>query len=206
MRRTAAQMAKLQMDALELRRAGIPVAKIRDQLEFPSLAATEAAIAKARAATAPLTDPNDVRLLELDRLDRLHAGVWAKAVKGDVAAIDRVIRLSELRMKLAGTPGDKMVMRDAFDKTIAALRLPDTDAAAVAAGRRVAEQIDSATATGDPLQVTKALYLIPHLMNVLKDLGATPAARDAMDTVARDATGAAPVDDLTDFKSKRGIS
>lgn len=205
-RQTAAERAKQAQDALELRRAGIPVGKIREQLGFQSVKATEDAIAKAMEAAALQEDPNSVRRLELDRLDRLQAGIWAKAVKGDTAAIDRVLRLSEMRMKLAGIPADKMVMRAAFDQTVDALGLTDIDAAAIAAGRRLAEQIDSSTATGDPLQVTKALYLVPHLMNVLEKLGATPAARDEFHAVARQSTGIPPTNDLEKFKHARGIS
>ncbi|UOE45484.1 terminase small subunit [Agromyces larvae] len=207
---TAAERAKRAQSALELRRAGIPVGRIREELGFASVRATENAIAAGMSAAALQEDPNDIRRLELDRLDRLQAGLWGKAVRGDVTAVDRVLRLSELRMRFAGIPGDQRVMTNAFDETVKALSLPTIDAAAVAAGRRVAEQIDAATATGDPLQVTKALYLIPHLMNVLEKLGATPAARDAIGVVARAAPAGPPIEpamtDLQAFRKARGIS
>lgn len=203
---TKAQIADRDARALELRRAGVLIPRIAEQLGFSSTKAAEAAVARAMAASPVLADPTQIRTLELDRLDRLQQGVWAKAVKGDVAALDRVIRLSELRMKLAGVPGDQRHMQDAYDKTVAALGLEDVDAAAIAAGRRVAEQIDAATATGDGLAVTKALYLLPHLMNVLRDLGASPAGREAVGRGAAEAGAVAGSNDLQTFKKARGIA
>lgn len=42
------------------------------------------------------------RYLELERLEMLHSAVWANALNGDLAAIDRFIKLSERRSKLLG--------------------------------------------------------------------------------------------------------
>ena len=203
---TKAAIAERDGRALELRRAGVPVPRIVEQLRFGSTHAATASIARGMAAQPVLADPTEIRKLELDRLDRLQQGVWAKAVKGDVNAIDRVLRLSEMRMKLAGVPSDQRHMQDAYDQTVTALNLPAIDAAAVAAGRRVAQQIDAATATGDGLATTKALYLLPHLMNVLEKLGATPAGRVALDTVARESVTSGPQNDLLKFKASRGIA
>ncbi len=98
----------------------------------------------------------------------------------------------------------------AFDRTVAALPLKEADTAAIAAGRRIAVQIDRVSRTGSPLEVTKALYLIPHLMNVLEKLGGTPHSRDEI-------LGAAPPmppapkpepqkNDLEAFKQRAGIA
>lgn len=40
--------------------------------------------------------------LQLERLDRLLLGIWPEAVKGNVAAIDRVLKIEERRAKLMG--------------------------------------------------------------------------------------------------------
>ncbi len=80
-------------------------------------------------------------------------------------------------------------VRAAFDEAVGALATEAVDSAAVALGRTLADAIDAA----DDLQGdarTKALYLTPHLMNVLKELLATPAAR-------RDVGGAAPAKGAT---------
>lgn len=53
------------------------------------------------------------------------------------------------------------------------------DGATVEAGRKIAGAIDKITAdtTATPTEVTKALYLTPHLISILKELLATPLAR-----------------------------
>lgn len=186
--------------ALELRRAGITPAEIRNRLGYRSVAAVDAALR--RALKEATVEPALIRGIEMDRLDRLHQAVWENAVDGDVQAVDRVMRLAELRMKLTGVPDDAMVMRNAFDETVAALTLEPADKAMVASGRRIAEQIDLASASGDGVQVTKALYLIPHLLNVLDKLGASPAARNE---VGKAAPGLVVQNDLEAFKKKQGI-
>lgn len=70
-------------------------------------------------------------------------------------------------------------LRDAFDASVKANRqlLDGLDDALVEAGRKVADRVDAATETGEGQEVTKALYLVPHLMNVLREMYATPKAR-----------------------------
>ena len=71
-------------------------------------------------------------------------------------------------------------LRDAFDRSAEASRLiRATDEAIVAAGRKIAAQIDDAVENGSGQEITKALYLTPHLVNICKELLATPAARKA---------------------------
>src|SRR5690606_33058158 len=59
--------------------------------------------------------------------------------------------------------------RKAFDVTVAANRElhKQIDAALVEAGRKIADRVDEATSSGEGQEVTKALYLVPHMMNVL---------------------------------------
>lgn len=58
--------------------------------------------------------------------------------------------------------------------------LAPTDRAAVDLALTYAERIDEALATGEGQEVTKALYLGPHLLNTLRALGGTPAERKAL--------------------------
>lgn len=69
-------------------------------------------------------------------------------------------------------------IRQAVDKSIEINRqlLPE-DAGLVAAARAVADRIDDAIATESGAELTKALYLIPHVTNLLREMLATPAAR-----------------------------
>lgn len=58
--------------------------------------------------------------------------------------------------------------------------LTDTDRAAVDLALTYAARIDEALDTGEGQEVTKALYLGPHLLNTLRALGGTPAERKAL--------------------------
>lgn len=81
-------------------------------------------------------------------------------------------------------------LREAFDTSVkeSALVKDDLDAGLVQAGRSIADQIDHAIATSSGQDLTKALYLTPHLVNILKEMLATPAARKAAG-VAKEAAG-----------------
>lgn len=69
-------------------------------------------------------------------------------------------------------------LREALEESIAKSKsLEPVDAGLVAAARTVADRIDDAVATADGQELTKALYLIPHLTNLLREMLATPAAR-----------------------------
>lgn len=60
------------------------------------------------------------------------------------------------------------------------------DAATIQAGRSIADAIDKITASEDATatEKTKALYLTPHLISILRELLATPLARKNVGLVA----------------------
>lgn len=68
---------------------------------------------------------------------------------------------------------------DAYDGTVGANRelVAELDGALVEAGRAIAARVDAAVISDEGQEVTKALYLMPHLMNVLREMHATPASR-----------------------------
>src|SRR4051794_34484617 len=84
---------------LNLRRGGVPFDVIADQLRLTPEAA-KAYFDKALGAS----DPAFMRALESDRMDRLHFAIWPKAIKGDLDAIDRVVKLSERRESVSTVP------------------------------------------------------------------------------------------------------
>jgi hypothetical protein len=68
----------------------------------------------------------------------------------------------------------------AFEQTVAESKLiQPVDASLVEAGRTIAAQIDYAIENLSGQDVTKALYLTPHLVNILRELLASPASRRA---------------------------
>lgn len=95
-------------------------------------------------------------------------------------------------------------LRAAYDASVAASRLlTPTDAALVESGRKIADRIDEATATGEGQEVTKALYLTPHLVNILREMLATPAARKAAGLDEKEAAGG-KLAQLRSVQGKRG--
>lgn len=164
---------------LQLFSAAMPLHEIKAQVGLRDVRQVEAALRRALDAVARGRDADTERRVEVERLDALYRALYPKALRGDATAADRCMRIGEQRLRLLALPGtqdDGLVA--AFDRTVAALELDgERDATVVAAGRTVAAQIDWATTHGAGQDVTKALYLLPHLMNVLRELGATPAAR-----------------------------
>lgn len=72
-------------------------------------------------------------------------------------------------------------MRDAVDETIRALATKPEDAAAVSLARLYADQIDHATSSAeDKIIAWTVRWITPLLLECLKELGATPAARDRL--------------------------
>jgi hypothetical protein len=100
-------------------------------------------------------------------------------------------------------PAAQQGMLQAFDAVVQELDLAPADGALVAAGRRLSQQLDLTAAAGDNTQLSKSMYLIPHLVTVLRELGATPAARAAVEQAAPVAPPASRENDLAAFKAKR---
>lgn len=83
-------------------------------------------------------------------------------------------------------------MRDlarAFETTVkASVQVQPVDAALVEAGRKIAAQLDEAERM-EGQDRTKALYLTPHLVNILREMLATPAARQAAGLTGKESQG-----------------
>lgn len=87
--------------ALELRKAGLSYERIAQEVGWKSKSTAYHQIGK--AIDAITAEPaKRLRRLELERLDAVHLALWQKAKRGDVLAIDRVIKIMERRAKLLG--------------------------------------------------------------------------------------------------------
>lgn len=76
----------------------------------------------------------------------------------------------------------KATLLGEFNRSVAAGKAAgaidlDRDAAAIQAGRDLAAQLDFAKENMTGPDLTKALYLMPHVMAILEKLLATPKAR-----------------------------
>lgn len=76
--------------------------------------------------------------------------------------------------------------------------LGPSDNAAIELAAIYAARIDEAVDTGDNALATKALYLGPHLLNTLRELGGTPKERAALT-----AGTSQEVDPIDELKRKR---
>lgn len=121
---------KRQRQALELHLAGATYDEIARQLEYASRSGAYKAVQKAlEERRAPDSTPADAKPAEteLARLDAMLQGLWPKARKGDVAAVDRVLLIEQRREKLLqqaapqkGSTRDQLAERRAARKTAAA--------------------------------------------------------------------------------------
>jgi hypothetical protein len=57
----------------------------------------------------------ELRLIELARLDTLQAGLWARATRGDPRAIDTMLRVMERRARLTGIDAPLKIIPGAPD-------------------------------------------------------------------------------------------
>lgn len=97
-----------QRQALELRLAGVTLSEIARMLGYKSASGVVKALDSAILRT--LQQPADnVRALELTRLDRLVIALWPKALAGDSDAVRRVLDIMERRSKYLGLDANKRV-------------------------------------------------------------------------------------------------
>lgn len=87
--------------ALELRKKGLSYVDIAKELGYKSAQTAHAAVKSGLKKT--LAEPaNELRTLELNRLDEALKAIWAKVLEGDYKAIDRLILISKRRGELLG--------------------------------------------------------------------------------------------------------
>jgi hypothetical protein len=92
--------AERRAKALELHLAGTTYQVIAEQLGYSDRRNACKDVQKALDELAP-DDPNaDATVVKVARIDAMLQGLWPKARRGDVQAIDRVLKLEERRDKL----------------------------------------------------------------------------------------------------------
>jgi len=87
--------------ALALRTAGKTYQEIAVEVGYADRSSAYNAVMD--ALKAMVREPADqARELELERLDKLTAAVWERAMKGDDFAIDRALKIADRRARLLG--------------------------------------------------------------------------------------------------------
>ena len=90
-----------QRQALELRAAGHSFESIAQTIGYSGPSGAYKAVVSALDKT--LQEPaENLRQLELERLDAMLTAIWPQALKGYLGAIDRVLKIIERRSKLLG--------------------------------------------------------------------------------------------------------
>lgn len=101
---------------LELRRAGVTFDQIAKSVGYTNKGTAYEAYR--RALTRTLQQPADeVRELELDRLDRAQTAIWASVMQGDPAAVNTLLKIMDRRSKYLGldAPVKQQVEIAAYD-------------------------------------------------------------------------------------------
>ena len=100
-----------EIKVLELRRAGLTWQRIAEETGYAD--ASGAYLAYKRAIKRTMQQPADeLREQELDRIDRLQLALWPKAMKGDNASINTIVRLMERRARLLGLDTPIKIQQD----------------------------------------------------------------------------------------------
>ena len=110
--------------AVELRTQGWTFQRIGDELGRPVSSVYQAVVKYLEETRAISREgAEEIRRLELDRLDRILATIGPQAEGGDLAAVDRVLRLQERRAHLLGldAPKSSSVTVDARPDVVKAL-------------------------------------------------------------------------------------
>jgi hypothetical protein len=100
----AAAISDRRRQAIQLRIAGVDLTTIADRLDYSSPQAVSVDITRALEQTtkALQVDADQLRAIELERLDRLQAGVWTRAINGDDKAVLSALRIMQRRARLLG--------------------------------------------------------------------------------------------------------
>lgn len=171
--------------ALDAFLGGATLKAVRDEYGYRNVTTCMAAIERALKRALEGQDPERARRIEIARIDAMERAIYPSAVEGDLKCINQCVSLGERRLRLLDSPGSKgNGLTKSYESTVLQLRnkraISAEDEAAIQSGRLIAEQIDYAIRNCTGQEVTKALYLMPHLMNILNTLGATPESRKKM--------------------------
>ena len=115
-----------QLKALELRKAGVSYQRIADALGYKSASGAHKAVHTALKKT--LQEPADeLRTLELARLDDMLKAIAPHVAAGNLTAIDRALKIQERRARLLGldapvkqdlTSGGEKINQSISDETV----------------------------------------------------------------------------------------
>lgn len=86
--------------AVELHLAGATYQQIADTVGYATRSAAYTAVQKGLKRSGRTTSSTEAVPTELARLDAMLVGVWPRARRGDLGAVDRVLRIEERRSQI----------------------------------------------------------------------------------------------------------
>ena len=105
------ELVDKEVKVLELRRAGLTWQRIAEETGYADHTGAYAAYKRAIKRTQQ-QPADELRETELDRVDRLQLALWPKAMKGDNASINTIVRLMERRARLLGLDTPIKIQQD----------------------------------------------------------------------------------------------
>lgn len=111
--------------AMGMRKRGCTWVEIAEECGYSS-ARTAAAEVNKLITEIPQENANNLRKIEIERLDQLLNAMWDKAMKGDGWAVDRCVKIMERKAKLTGIDAPivtkvEVVPEETLDRQIAQL-------------------------------------------------------------------------------------
>lgn len=99
-----AAVAERRTKLIQMRLAGVDYITIAERLDYSSPNAARKDFTRVMRETLDLQAEaaEELRNVELQRLDRLQAAAWADAVKGNLRAIETVLKVIDRRCRLLG--------------------------------------------------------------------------------------------------------
>jgi hypothetical protein len=103
--------AERQKQAMELRKAGASYSAIAERVGYASESGARKAVATvlARIVAEANESAGELRAMTLERLDAMILAIWPACRRGDLGAIDRVLRIEAQRAKLLGLDAPERV-------------------------------------------------------------------------------------------------
>ena len=179
-------LARRKAEALKMRKAGFAPTRIARELGFRDAAAVDRIVAELIAKDAPKDSALTWHALELARLDDLHLRLRKRMQEGEKGAERDLLRVLDYRIRLQSAnerePGR---MHGAVTRALDGLELVAADEAAKQSALDMATMIDVAMSVGTAEDQRRAINAMATMRNLLNDLGASPAARDELDSIAR---------------------
>jgi predicted transcriptional regulator len=115
-RSTKLVAAENRLQAIELRKSGLTLKAISYELGVSTTMVHKYINTELRdLAEETKSTVIEMRQLELERLDIMMMGLWEQSESGDVAAIDRVLKIMERRAKLLGLDSPQKIAPTSLD-------------------------------------------------------------------------------------------